>query len=807
MRRRFFSCILVLMLVVSMIPMTAFAETDTAMSEEFKSILNEDGKFVMKSVVPASEDEAYWFFNEMEHMWDKYPDFRFDLFSEDFKSCTIYYKYDWATDTSQESHVVDIVYEYDSDIKTMVDGMISEFPDGGEEGGYYFAVNDMELLSWWLNSGEINTMIDYSGELKSYINYKNFTIDCRMGMDAEFLTEASGMAPFMYDGVVYSNVEMGVRGKHIIYVPDGTEVTKEALMAAAQKRVDEYAGAGKVKITYGGQGIRDYYVNMYDEEIAGYEEALEKCTTELARLETLVTECDTNITNYQSILDDNCIALTELYNQIDNYKSLIQSDPDNAATYEANIEKCQKQIAEYDASRSECENNIAICEQNKMDYMNAMSPYNMEKMNFEMSIEWAQSSKEYVLNSYDEEDGDFYYLQSAAGDYWFNMEIGEATYMFIVVVDSDAMVEPEYRSSDVATDVTVEANDSSIPLDTRINVEKMTSGATYEEIIKTLNVKNNLTFDIKLFSNSLEKYISKLANGKFQVKIPIGTEFKDKNLIVYYVDENKQIQEYEVTVKDGYATFATDHFSIYTLAEKDVTPEIEVNEGSVEVTEDIINEAITNAGTLDTVTLPLEDVAKEVKKVNIPVNSLKEIAKVQKALKIETAKALVTIDVEALEKIVKDAGENLSISLKIDEVKQDKLTTKQQDAIKNREVKQIISAEILCNDKNITEFGGGKIKVQIPFALEAGAKGSDYKVIHIADDGKTEDIATTYMDGCIVVELEHFSEYAIVRASAEAPITADNSLTGLWITVLGMTAVACAGISVISKKKKQYGGR
>ena len=34
-------------------------------------------------------------------------------------------------------------------------------------------------------------------------------------------------------------------------------------MAAAQKRVDEYVGAGKVNITYGGHGIRQYYEELY----------------------------------------------------------------------------------------------------------------------------------------------------------------------------------------------------------------------------------------------------------------------------------------------------------------------------------------------------------------------------------------------------------------------------------------------------------------------------------------------------------------------------------------------------------------
>ncbi len=77
-------------------------------------------------------------------------------------------------------------------------------------------------------------------------------------------------------------------------------------------------------------------------------------------------------------------------------------------------------------------------------------------------------------------------------------------------------------------------------------------------------------YDLKLFSKSLDNYVSKLVNGSFEVKIPIKDEYKNKNLIAYYVDDNGKVTEYEVTVKDGYAIFNTDHFSIYTLGVKNV---------------------------------------------------------------------------------------------------------------------------------------------------------------------------------------------------------------------------------------------
>ena len=74
-------------------------------------------------------------------------------------------------------------------------------------------------------------------------------------------------------------------------------------------------------------------------------------------------------------------------------------------------------------------------------------------------------------------------------------------------------------------------------------------------------------FDISLFSNSVNKYISKLENGSFEVRIPINEKFKDKNLVVYYVDDIGKVTEYPVEISNNEAIFKTNHFSIYTLAE------------------------------------------------------------------------------------------------------------------------------------------------------------------------------------------------------------------------------------------------
>lgn len=277
---------------------------------------------------------------------------------------------------------------------------------------------------------------------------------------------------------IYINQTIGVLGNHIIYVPTETESTREALAAAVQKRVDEYVGKGKVKITAGEGTIEDYYNNYSSKHIA------------------------------------------ELENKIAAEKA------------------------------KEKPNQNLICQ-------------------YENEIDWYKDYVErYVKESYNNPEGEHYFLQSAEGNYWFVATINGVDYEFIVIKDSDSMIVPQYKTSDLKTDIEISSTSTSVPLDTFVEANKLIEGAEYEKIIKILGIKENETFDINLFSKSLAKYIKKLDDGNFEVKIPVPEKFKNKELVVYYVDENNKVEEYEVEIKDGCAVFKTNHFSTYTLAEK-----------------------------------------------------------------------------------------------------------------------------------------------------------------------------------------------------------------------------------------------
>ena len=152
----------------------------------------------------------------------------------------------------------------------------------------------------------------------------------------------------------------------------------------------------------------------------------------------------------------------------------------------------------------------------------------------------------------------------------YKIIIGDNTYYTLIRSDSSKMVETTYRTSDILTDVSISSSNKTIPYDTLVNVRKITDGENYKKILDILKLTNSEMYDLKLFSKSLDNYVSKLVNGNFEVRIPIKDEYKNKNLVAYYVDDNGKVTEYEVTVKDGYAIFNTDHFSIYTLGVKSV---------------------------------------------------------------------------------------------------------------------------------------------------------------------------------------------------------------------------------------------
>lgn len=247
---------------------------------------------------------------------------------------------------------------------------------------------------------------------------------------------------------------------------------------------------------------------------------------------------------------------------------------------------------------------------------------------------------------------------------------------------------------------------------------------------------------------------------------------------------------------------------------------IKVEEEKAEVSEDAVDSAITEAAKNETSTeivLDLNKVAEdavedtnekpaEVVSVQLPVASLEKVADLHEeaTLTVVMNEATVTMDAATLEAVTKQA-EGSTVTLVVEQIPVEELTEKQQAAVENKEVVATISAQIICDTtgNTIHDFEGGNVTVQIPFVPEEGTKGEDYAVYYVADDGSVEKIATKYVDGHLVVTLEHFSEYVIVNTKANAdpsnPGTGDLSMAPV-IALMVINAIGAAAI-VTGKKR------
>lgn len=169
-----------------------------------------------------------------------------------------------------------------------------------------------------------------------------------------------------------------------------------------------------------------------------------------------------------------------------------------------------------------------------------------------------------LLSSLPKDSEDAGYPITSDGNY-YNIKIGSRTYKFYIVKGTDAqLVEPTYVGLDLDSNIEITSKDSSIPLDTSLIVSNI-ENSSIKDIIGTENYKS---YDISLYSASKNAKIEKLENGRFIVSIPVPEILKDKEITVYYINSNGEKEEHIATVKDGIASFETDHFSTYVLAEK-----------------------------------------------------------------------------------------------------------------------------------------------------------------------------------------------------------------------------------------------
>lgn len=132
------------------------------------------------------------------------------------------------------------------------------------------------------------------------------------------------------------------------------------------------------------------------------------------------------------------------------------------------------------------------------------------------------------------------------------------------------------KEEDSTTGIKLEATETQLPANTKATIEEVTTGNTFNTVKTVLKDSTNKMkiFEITLKSNDVEIQ----PNGKIKISIPIPEGFDTSKLMVYRIEENGTKTEYTVTVNGNYATFETDHFSTYALAEvKQEDPTVNTN--------------------------------------------------------------------------------------------------------------------------------------------------------------------------------------------------------------------------------------
>lgn len=271
--KRLLSILLAVLLVLAVLPFSVFA-TEGEMSENFKTFLNEEGKFEINCYVPETEEELGLIIDGVlcEYGNASYGNLNIDDMVFDL---TVYLDEDFI---ESETHTVEFKFNTpDPKMVELVKGYIEKLPKGaidqlGYPEPYHFSVTDLEVFNYWLSctgkDSDINSLLSFSDEFKEYIDYKNFVMNARMGWDGAFSTGASGDVDFKYKGFVCGMAILGASADHVIYVPDNTPNTKEALLKAAQDRIDTYLGQkGKVELAHFGTALDAIYQYNYDFEI------------------------------------------------------------------------------------------------------------------------------------------------------------------------------------------------------------------------------------------------------------------------------------------------------------------------------------------------------------------------------------------------------------------------------------------------------------------------------------------------------------------------------------------------------------
>lgn len=172
------------------------------------------------------------------------------------------------------------------------------------------------------------------------------------------------------------------------------------------------------------------------------------------------------------------------------------------------------------------------------------------------------------IKSVTKSNEEYYVIKGTQEIKWENGETGE-TGTTLEEFEEQLLVKREGNSTinkeDKTTGIKLETTTAVVPNNTILSSVTVTEQKTLDTVNKALKDTTN---KYKVYDINLLKDGAKIQpNGKVKISIPIPNDYNKSKLEVYRIDSNGAKTKYNVTVNGEYASFETDHFSIYVLAD------------------------------------------------------------------------------------------------------------------------------------------------------------------------------------------------------------------------------------------------
>ena len=178
----------------------------------------------------------------------------------------------------------------------------------------------------------------------------------------------------------------------------------------------------------------------------------------------------------------------------------------------------------------------------------------------------------------------------------------------------------------------------------------------------------------------------------------------------------------------------------------------------------------------------------------VRIADAKSLANANASLRIESRDGTVEIPSNALKGMASSAGD---LVIELREADRGDLSDVQRSKVSDNDLVITVTATIGSTQVHSL---GGKITVSIPYALKSGETADGLRLWFLSDDGTMEEMGFRYVNGNVVFETDHLSEFVISHASASGGDGNDSTM--LFIAAIAIIVVlALVALLVIRRSK------